>query len=57
MHNRVETIDSIAEKLRGLLPDVKFIVAHGQLQPTELEKRIVKFKSKIYLGPCFEKYK
>lgn len=44
LHNRVETIESIAEKMRKLMPDVKFIVAHGQLAPHDLEDRIMKFK-------------
>lgn len=44
LHNRVRTIESIAEKLRKLLPEVTFIVAHGQLQPQELEARIIEFK-------------
>ncbi|QQR83596.1 transcription-repair coupling factor [Candidatus Peregrinibacteria bacterium] len=44
LHNRVQTIESIANKLRLLLPKVRFIVAHGQLQPHDLESRIVEFK-------------
>ena len=44
LHNRVETIESIAEKLRKLMPGISFIVAHGQLKPSELEKRILQFK-------------
>ncbi len=44
LHNRVETIESIAEKLRKLMPGISFIVAHGQLNPAELERRIVEFK-------------
>ena len=48
LHNRVETIESIAEKLRKLMPDIKFIVAHGQLAPGDLEERIVKFKNKEF---------
>ena len=31
VHNRVETIDETAERLRGLCPGVRFEVAHGQL--------------------------
>ncbi len=46
LHNRVETIESIAEKLRKLVPEASFIVAHGQLNPSDLESRIVKFKNK-----------
>ncbi|MBU0727432.1 transcription-repair coupling factor, partial [Patescibacteria group bacterium] len=45
LHNRVETIESIAEKLRKMMPNIKFIVAHGQLPPHELEARILKFKN------------
>lgn len=44
LHNRVQTIESVAEKLRKLIPEIKFIVAHGQLSPQELEARILKFK-------------
>lgn len=44
LHNRVETIESIAEKLRQLMPKITFIVAHGQLPPRVLEERIIKFK-------------
>ena len=31
LHNRVETIDETAERLRGLCPGLRFEVAHGQL--------------------------
>ncbi len=48
LHNRVKTIESIAEKLRKLMPHVKFIVAHGQLSPQELENRILQFKDGEY---------
>jgi len=44
LHNRVKTIESIAGKMRKMMPDVKFIVAHGQLKPQDLEERIMKFK-------------
>ncbi|MBN2096094.1 transcription-repair coupling factor [Candidatus Peregrinibacteria bacterium] len=46
LHNRVETIESIAEKLRKMMPEIKFIVAHGKLNPADLEARILKFKNK-----------
>jgi transcription-repair coupling factor len=44
LHNRVKTIESIAEKLRHLVPEAKIVVGHGQLSATELEKRILDFK-------------
>ena len=48
LHNRVETIDAFADKLRELIPKAKFVVGHGQLKPEELEKRIVGFKKGEY---------
>jgi len=44
LHNRVETIESIAEKLRKMMPSITFIVAHGQLHASDLEARILQFK-------------
>jgi len=43
VHNRVETIDETAERLRGLCPGVTFEVAHGQLDEKELETRMMSF--------------
>jgi transcription-repair coupling factor (superfamily II helicase) len=43
VHNRVETIDETAERLRGLCPGVRFEVAHGQLDDKDLEARMLAF--------------
>jgi transcription-repair coupling factor (superfamily II helicase) len=43
LHNRVETIDEAAEKLRQLLPGLRFLVAHGQMSERELEERMHSF--------------
>ncbi|MSX01931.1 MAG: transcription-repair coupling factor [Actinobacteria bacterium] len=43
LHNRVETIDETAERLRGLCPEMKFEVAHGQLGEHDLEERMMTF--------------
>jgi transcription-repair coupling factor (superfamily II helicase) len=43
LHNRVETIDEAAEKLRRLLPDQRILVAHGQMSERELEERMHSF--------------
>jgi transcription-repair coupling factor len=48
LHNRVQTIDDMAEKLRSLLPKARIIVTHGQLKPDELEKRVIAFKNGDY---------
>jgi transcription-repair coupling factor (superfamily II helicase) len=37
LHNRVESIDETAERLRALCPEVRFAVAHGQMGEGELE--------------------
>ena len=43
LHNRVETIDEAAERLRGLCPDLRILVAHGQMKERDLEDRMVEF--------------
>jgi transcription-repair coupling factor (superfamily II helicase) len=43
LHNRVETIDETAERLRALVPEARFVVAHGQLDERELEQRMLAF--------------
>jgi transcription-repair coupling factor (superfamily II helicase) len=45
LHNRVETIDEAAERLRQLCPDLRFIVAHGQMRERELEEHMLDFLS------------
>ena len=43
LHNRVESIDAVAGKLRELLPDLKIAVGHGQMDEGLLEKTMVRF--------------
>lgn len=43
LHNRVESIDETAERLRGLVPEAKIVVAHGQLEETDLEAKMMSF--------------
>ncbi len=38
LHNRVESIEETAERLRALCPGVRFSVAHGQMPEGELER-------------------
>ena len=37
LHNRVESIEEAAEHLRQLCPELRFLVAHGQMPERELE--------------------
>jgi transcription-repair coupling factor (superfamily II helicase) len=41
VHNRVETIDAMAERVRRLVPDAKVAVAHGQMPERDLEATMV----------------
>ena len=43
LHNRVETIEETAVRLRGLCPGMKFLVAHGQMEDGQLEERMMSF--------------
>jgi transcription-repair coupling factor (superfamily II helicase) len=43
LHNRVETIEEAAQKLQQLAPDVRVIVAHGQMRERELEEKMLSF--------------
>jgi transcription-repair coupling factor (superfamily II helicase) len=43
LHNRVETIEETAVRLRGLCPGIRFEVAHGQMDESTLEKRMLSF--------------
>jgi transcription-repair coupling factor (superfamily II helicase) len=43
LHNRVETIEEAAEKLRQLCPQARVLVAHGQMRERELEDRMISF--------------
>jgi transcription-repair coupling factor (superfamily II helicase) len=43
LHNRVETIEEAAEKLQQLCPNLRFLVAHGQMRERELEEKMHSF--------------
>ncbi|MEK6536611.1 MAG: transcription-repair coupling factor, partial [Actinomycetota bacterium] len=43
LHNRVESIREKAEELRGLIPGVRLLVAHGQMPEKELETAMISF--------------
>jgi transcription-repair coupling factor (superfamily II helicase) len=43
LHNRVETIEAAATRLRDLVPGQRVLVAHGQMKERELEERMMQF--------------
>jgi transcription-repair coupling factor (superfamily II helicase) len=48
LHNRVESIDRAARKLRELVPEARVAVAHGQMSEDQLEKVMVGFWEKEF---------
>ena len=43
LHNRVETIDTAARRVRALLPGAAVGVAHGQMPPRRLDREMTRF--------------
>ena len=43
LHNRVESLHEMAERLRALCPGVRFAEAHGQMDSGELEQTMLTF--------------
>ncbi|HZJ29595.1 MAG TPA: TRCF domain-containing protein, partial [Solirubrobacterales bacterium] len=43
LHNRVDTLPEVAERLRGLVPGASVVEAHGQMGETELEDTMLGF--------------
>jgi len=43
VHNRVESIDGVVERLKKLVPEARIRVAHGQMGERELEEVILAF--------------
>ncbi len=48
VHNRIQGLIEMKDKLSSLCPDISFTIAHGQLEGDELEERIVSFINKKY---------
>jgi transcription-repair coupling factor (superfamily II helicase) len=43
LHNRIDTLPQVAERLRGLVPSARFAEAHGQMVEAELEEAMLRF--------------
>ncbi|MFE9425216.1 transcription-repair coupling factor [Kitasatospora sp. NPDC006697] len=48
IHNRVESIDKAAARLKDLVPEARVATAHGQMGETQLEKVVVDFWEKEF---------
>src|SRR5258707_14989776 len=43
VHNRIETIETVAARVRALAPRARLAVAHGRMRETEVEAVMGKF--------------
>src|SRR5438552_4756949 len=43
LHNRVLTIETMAQRLKTLIPDARIVVGHGQMHSDDLEEVMTKF--------------
>jgi transcription-repair coupling factor (superfamily II helicase) len=46
VHNRVQTIHAVANRLMKLVPEARYAVAHGQMKERELEETMIRFLKK-----------
>ena len=45
VHNRIKGIQTLADKLRKLVPEAKFVVGHGQMREEQLEQVMLDFSA------------
>jgi transcription-repair coupling factor (superfamily II helicase) len=43
LHNRIDSLPEVAERLRSLVPKARVVEAHGQMDETELEQTMMRF--------------
>ena len=48
VHNRVQDIYEVEDIIRRIVPGIKTCVAHGQMEPKELENKIIEYMSGDY---------
>lgn len=48
IHNEIETIEKISQRLEGLLPDARIATAHGQMRERDLEQVMSDFYHQRY---------
>ena len=44
LHNRVESIQRVGQKITDLVPEARVTVAHGQMKPAEIRKNMSRFQ-------------
>lgn len=52
IHNRVQSLPAMAEKIKELCPDLEIEIAHGQMEGARLEKALLDFMSNKFDVLC-----
>ncbi len=53
LHNHVKSIDRIAKRLREQVPEAEIGIAHGQMNPAELDKQMMDFyEGRLHVLVC-----
>lgn len=48
VHNRIQNLEEVAGMIQRMLPEIKVAIAHGQMEPAKLEKRMTEFIEGAY---------
>jgi transcription-repair coupling factor (superfamily II helicase) len=48
VHNRVQTLPKVYDRLKSLVPEARIVVAHAQMNEGDLESRMIDFINKKY---------
>jgi transcription-repair coupling factor (superfamily II helicase) len=48
VHNRVQSIDEAVVRLKALVPDARYVIAHGQMSEGQLEQVMLDFWERAY---------
>ena len=43
VNDRINDLDKLASKIRDEIPDIRIVIAHGQMSPAEIEKAMTRF--------------
>jgi len=52
VHNRIEDLEDVADRIRALVPDARVVTAHGQMDESQLEEAMLRFMAGSYNVLC-----
>lgn len=48
LHNRIQSLDAVGERLHELMPDIRYTVLHGQMHEDDIEQILLDFMERKY---------